>query len=246
MILIVFILICAAIYLIYAWASDKEADRQSKQNPSNRESLEKFTVRKNLFLIFKDYLYKNIGDFQNTSDFDKIRNKIEQDFPNYGDGIYGMGIISDLSRYGLFYEDYKGKIQLGDTFQIISIAYENFKEFASEIYNSGLKMRYSAGGYYSEFGDDITSKIFYIELDGARFYFGLSSGGSELSEYGKRHNVETEDDEMYLFAELRLNKNSSYTYPYFDIIRLRKDIPEKEYHDYFSKNLEICKALALI
>jgi hypothetical protein len=243
MILLIFILVVGAIYLLYAWASDKEAERQQKQNPANVESLEIYTIKKNLFLLFKDYFYSNIKSFKETGDINIIKSRIKEDFPNYGDGIYGIGIISDLSKYRLFYEDYKGVIKLGNTFQIISVAYPNFKEFAAEIYNSGYKMSYIEGGYFSDFGDDIRSKIFCIQLHNARFYYGLSSGGSKINDYVSRHDAVTEDDEMYLFCELKLNTPSPYTYPHFDIISLRKDIPTKEYHDHFSKNLEICKAL---
>jgi hypothetical protein len=153
-----------------------------------------------------------------------------------------MGIMHDFGRCTLLYDDYNtGKFKLGHTFQIISIAYNNFILFANEIYHSEYKMMYSAGGYYSQFGDEITSKIFYIELKEARFYFGLSSKGIYLDNYLKRHNINAEDDEMYLFAELRVNVNSTFTYPHFNIMTLKRDISIKEYYEYFNKNLEICK-----
>ena len=170
MIIIILIIVCVIIYYIVGITTDKEAERQRKQDPLNRKSLEIFTIKKNLFLIFKGYLYSNINEFKNIGDFEIIWNKIKLDFPNYGNGIRGAGIMSDLTAYGLFGIDYDGKIQLEETFQIISIAYPNFNSFATEIYRSDFKMRYSEGGYYLEFGDDITSIIFYVEFKNAKFY----------------------------------------------------------------------------
>jgi hypothetical protein len=241
--LIILIVAVVLVYYIIGISKDKDAESQRKQDPLNSKSLENYTNKRNLFLLYKVYLYDNIIYFKSISNYNIIKDKIEQDFPRYGDGLYGSGIMRDFSKYDLFDEDYNGKIQLGKTFQIISIAYENFKEFSKEIYNSDYKMRYSVGGYHSDFGDDITSKIFYIELQNAKFYFGLSSGGSKLRDYEKRHNIKSEDGEMYLFTELQVNKNSNYTYPHFEIINLRKDFSIREYHDYFNKNLNISKNL---
>lgn len=241
MLLIGVIAVCAIIYFIYGSATDKEAERREKQNPLNRASLEAYTIKKNLFLQFKNYLYENISHFKTINDEIIIKGKIEQDFPNYGDGIGGRGIMSDLSINDIFDTDYKGNVKLGDTFQIISIAYKNFNTFAGEIYNSHHKMRYSQGGYYSDFGDKITSKVFYVELENARMYIGLSSGDREISKYVLRHSFKSEEDEMYLFAELEININNKKSYPYFDILNLRKDMSLKDYHSYFTKNLEFCR-----
>ena len=243
MILLILILICFAVYFIYGIATDKESERQRKQNPLNKASLEKYTIKKNLFALFKNYLYENIIVFKRINDKIIIRNKIENDFPNYGDGIDGEGIIFDLSIYNLFQIDYNGKVKLGKTFQILSIAYENFGTFADEIYNSKYKMSYSQGGYYSDFGDTITSKVFYVDLGNAKMYIGLSSGNFEMSKYEKRHNCKSEQDEMYLFSEIEININNRIQYPYFDLINLRKDMLVKEYHSYFTKNIELCKNL---
>ena len=71
----------------------------------------------------------------------------------------------------------------------------------------------------------------------------MSSGGFKLREYEKRHNIKSEDSEMYLFSELQVKINSNYTYPHFEIINLRKDFSIKEYRDYFNKNFKISKNL---
>lgn len=238
--IVVFILICAIVYFIYGTATDKEAERREKQNPLNRASLEAYTIKKNLFLQFKKYLYNNIDHFKRVNDKTIIRNKIELDFPNYGEGIDGEGIMFDLSNNDLFKIDYKGKVKLGKTFQTISIAYSNFKIFAGEIYNSNYQMGYSQGGYSSDFGDKITSRVFYLKLGRAKMYVGLSSGDREISKFAGKHNFESEADEMYLFTELEINVNNSMSYPHFNIINLRKDMSLEDYHSFFKKNLEIC------
>ena len=243
MVLLILIIIVVIIYYIIGITRDNESEKQRKQDPLNRKSLENFTIKRNLFLLYKDYLYENILSFKSISDYEIIKDKIEQDFPKYGGGINGYGIMDDFLDYDLLKVSSERKTRLGKTFQIISISYVNFKEFSKDIYNSEYQMRYSVGGYFSEFGDDITSKIFYIELRNARFYFGLSSGGYNCRDYEKRYNLKTEDGEMYLLTELEVNTNSNYTYPHFDIINLRKDISIKDYQDYFNKNLEIAKKL---
>lgn len=243
MILIGVIVICALVYFIYGTASDNEAKKNEKQNPINSANLEAYTIKKNLFLQFKKYLYDNIDHFKQVNDKVKIKNQIEIDFRNYGEGIDGEGIMYDLSNYGLFKIDYKGKVKLGKTFQIISIAYSNFKIFTSEIYNSNHKMGYSQGGYSSDFGDKYSSRVFYVELGGsAKMYVGLSSGDLEISKYKSRHNFDSEADEMYLFTELEVPQNSKMDYPHFEITNLRKDMSLDDYHLYFTKNLEICKS----
>jgi hypothetical protein len=244
MVTIVVIVVCVVIYYIVGLTTDKEQERQRKQDPLNRESLEKYTIKKNLFLLFNDYLYSNIEEFKSINDFKIIRSKIENDFPNYGEGIYGTGIISDLIRYNLFYKNLKERVVLGKTFQIISISYPNYKIFCEEIYNSEFKMRYSEGGYYSEFGDEITKIVFYVELNESRLYVGLSEGDYNMRYFEKRHNVKTDEDEMYLFCELQVNKNPPHNYPYFDLVKLRKDIPVKDYHSYFKKYLDISKVIS--
>jgi hypothetical protein len=102
-------------------------------------------------------------------------------------------------------------------------------------------MSYSEGGYYSEFGDSIKSKVMYIKINNSKLYFGLSSDGMHLRNLKKRHNITIDENEMYLFAELEVISNSKANYPYFDIIPLRKDIALKDYHLYFKKNEIKCK-----
>jgi hypothetical protein len=228
---------------------DNEEQKQRKQDPKNRKSLENYTAKKNLFLQFNNYLYSNIDEFQQIKDFEVIRNRIEKDFPNYGNGIFSDGIVNDFYRaellknesYRSHQQTYK-KLILGKTFQIISISYPNFKIFSNEIYNSDFAMKYHKGGY-SEFGDDFTESIFFVDLNGSKFFMGLSKGGNSLSDYEKKHNFKTEEDEMFLIFELQLNKNPPHTYPHFNVLKLRKDNSVKEYHTYFNLNLDICKKL---
>ena len=244
MILIIIIIVGVIMYFFFSLQKNEDIKHQQKTDILHKESLEKYTIKKNLFLLFKDYLYSNIDEFRNINNIKKIQKKIENDFPNYGVGIRGYGIMSDLDGYDLFYLDLNGKIILGDTFQIISISYPNFNIFCREIYNSDLKMRYNEGGYYSDFGDDITKITFQVERNESRFFLGLSNGGNySMKDFEKRHNVKTDKDEMYLFCELQTNKNSPFNYPYFDVIKLRKDISVKDYHSYFKNKMNESKVI---
>ncbi len=231
----ILIIICVAIYFIYAFSTDKEAERNSKQDPLNRQSLEKYNTKRNLFLLFKDYLYSNIIFFQTANNKLVIENIIKTDFPQYGKGIYGLGIMRDLETYDLLDLNSNGEVYLDGTFEIISIAYKNFNTFLKEVYHSEYKMGYSEGGYYSEFGDDIRTKVMHIKVNNGRIYFGLSSDGTHLNLMKKRHNLTTEKHEMYLFSELEINENSKVIYPTFNMIKLRKDLSINEYHEYFNK-----------
>lgn len=246
--LIVYVIIALGLYYLYAFITDKEAERQRKDDPKRKESLEFYTTQTNLFLQYKNYLYDNIDNFKRIPSRESIRKKIENDFPYYGNGISGWGITGDFFKFRLLYiydksEDdssWLSETKLGETFQIISIAYKNYYNFLKDINKAGYKIWYCEGGYYSDFGDDITSKIFKIELNTkVILFFGLSDGGYSLEEYIKHHNIKTEDDEMYLFSEIRVMDGSKYTYPHFEIIKLRKDLSKDEYYDYFKKCLEI-------
>lgn len=246
--LIIIAIICLGIYYLYAFITDQETKRQRKDDPQRKESLEFYTTQANLFLQYKNYLYDNIDNFKKIPSRESIRKKIENDFPYYGNGISEWGITSDFFKFKLLHiydksEDDSSLLsetKLGKTFQIISIAYKNYYNFLKDIYKAGYKIRYCEGGYYSDFGDNITSKIFKIELNTkVILFFGLSDGGYSLEEYIKHHNIKTEDDEMYLFSEIRVMDGSKYTYPHFEIIKLRKDLSKDEYYDYFKKCLEI-------
>jgi hypothetical protein len=245
MIIIIIIIVGVIMYYFFSLQKKEDIKNQQKTDISHKESLENYTIKKNLFLLFKDYLYSNIDEFKKIDDLEIIQKKIENDFPNYGKGIRGDGIMNDLDRYDLLYRDFlTEKIILGDPFQIISISYPNFNIFCRELYNSGFKMRYTVGGYYSDFGDDITKITFKVERDESNFFLGLSNGdNSNMRDFEKRHNVKTVKDEMYLFCELQTNKNPPFSYPYFDIIKLRKDITVKEYHSYFKKHINESKVI---
>jgi hypothetical protein len=241
MLLILLFIIVGVIYFIYVSGSEKEYQRQLKNDPVKKESLEEYNTQSILFNLYKNYLYKNIDYFKGISNYEIIKNKIENDFPNYGNGILGEGIIEDFSRYKIIHVRDENRIRLGKTFHIISIAYKNYNIFLKNIYNSEFTKRYVEGGFYSDFGDDITIKIFYVELSKtAKLFFGLSIGGYKLDNYVKKHNFKTEKEKVYLFTEFCINNNSINTYPHFEIINLKMDLSVEEYHDFFNKSVKIC------
>lgn len=224
--------------------SEKEYQSQIKNDPIKKESLEVYNTQSNLFNLYKNYLIEKINYFKSISEYKKIKEEIEKDFPNYGDGISGEGIINDFSKFNLLHIRDDNKTRLGKVFHIISIAYKNYNIFLKNIYNSEYKMRYVEGGFYSDFGDDITTKIFYIELSKTtKIFFGLSNGGFRLDKYVKKHNLETDKEKVYLFTELCVNNNSTNLYPHFEIINLKMDLSTEEYQDFFNNSITICNEI---
>lgn len=246
LIFLLFIIVSGVIYFIYVSGSEKEFQRQLKNDPIKKENLEEYNTQSIFFNLYKNYLYENIDYFKSISNYEIIRTKIENDFPNYGNGILGEGIIEDFSKYKILHVRDENRIRLGKTFQIISVAYKNYNIFLKNIYNSEYTIRYVEGGFYSDFGDDITSKIFYIELSKtAKIFFGLSIGGYRLDKYVKKHNFTTDKEKVYLFTEFCVTNNQIYTYPHFEIINLKMDLSTEEYQDFFENNIKICSDILL-
>ena len=257
--LIIIAIICLGIYYLYGFITDQETKRQRKNDPKRKASLELYTTQTNLFLQYKNYLYDNIDNFKKIPSRESIRKKIENDFPYYGNGISEWGITGDFFKFKLLciYDKSEddssllSETKLGETFQIISIAYKNYLNFLKDLYNSGYrrdsiyKLYYCEGGYYSDFGDDIKSKVFKMKLStNKHLIIGLSVGGYILENYVKHHNFVAEKDEMYLFSEIVVNEGNTNSYPHFEIRKLRKDLPKNEYHDYFNKCIEIGKKIS--
>jgi hypothetical protein len=243
---IAILIILGVSYIRYC--QEKLTTERWKSDLSKKASLEKYINQKHLFRIYGEYFYKNIYYFKEHYNYQYLLRKIEQDHPIYGDGIEGFGIISDFFKYNLISTDISGNsITLGETFNIISIGYPNFIKFRENIiHNSNIKFA-SVEGYYSMFGDDATSNVFCVEInENTRMYIGLSIDRDYffLNELAKRHSTTIEKGEMYLFVELQKSKypnefsstNPELTYPHFDIIRLRKDIPLERYNEFIEPN----------
>ena len=143
MVLLILIIAVVFVYFVIGISKDKDAERQRKQDSQNSKSIENYTTKKNLFLLYGNYLYENIETFKKNSNYELIKKMIENNFPSYSGGISGFGIIDDFSDFDLLKIRVDGKTKLGKTFQIISIAYENFIEFSNEIYNSDYVRRLS-------------------------------------------------------------------------------------------------------
>lgn len=251
-IIIVVVLVVILIYNIDKSNDQKRIEEQIEQDALNRKHLELYVTRKNLFQLYNDYLYRNLELVITINDNNVFKNKLSQDFPNYGNGVYGDGILRDFIRFGLLKTNSQNKFILGKTFQIISIAYENFNLFLDDIKKTELKIKYSAGGYHHSYGDEMTSTIIYTKWDATEtyyggertLYFGLSSGGHELQYFERRHNITTDENEMYLFVELLEKTNSGNKYLYYNIKKLRKDVSLIDYQKFFHKELEHCKQIA--
>lgn len=244
MLLILIFIIIGIIYFIYMSGSEKEYQRQLKNDPIKKENLEEYNTQNNLFSLYKNYLYEKINYFKSISEYEIIKEEIEKDFHNYGEGISGEGIIYDFSKFDILHIRDDNKTRLGKSFHIISIAYKNYNIFLKNIYNSEYKMRYVEGGFYSDFGDDITTKIFYIELTKTtKLFFGLSIGGYRLDKYVKKHDLKTDKEKVYLFTEFCVMNNQINTYPHFEIINLKMDLSTEEYQYFFYKSVKICKEI---
>lgn len=245
---LIFIALVLIIYYSINYIRSIGENEQRKKDPINSENHKKYLEKKTLFSLYSNYIYNNIEEFRNINDYTKLQEKLELDYPNYGEGIYRDGILTDFIECDLLKRNTrKNNFTFGLTFEIISISYPNFKVFCGEIYNSEYKMKHYRGGYHSEFGDDIIQRIIYVEINNSKAFIGISKGGGNnenMKEYKLRHNIEFDNEEMYLFFEFQINTGPSVAHPYFYYLKLRKDMPVKEYHSFFNSNLEKCKHMA--